>query len=203
MPPTQSMPEEETGNNKKLIILIVVLVLIIIGGLVYFLAAGDLTIDRENDEDVEDVEEVEEQTEIDMTREPHLFLAGTGGELGARNENQAVSEFDPGDYLGVSGQYEVREEGRMWGNLLDRNEGMITEEALPPFTAHVTEGPGGFSMCCAAVPNRANSYHIEVVLDGQRMDLLPFEVVEGEDQVEVEEPEEVEEEEEDVEDEEE
>lgn len=200
-----SEEKKEPGKNKKLIFALIALVVIV--GAVYLLAEGDVTVDPENGEDVV------EDSGLEMVREPHLFLAGTGGEIGQRDENEAVSEFNPGDYLGVSGEYMVEEEGRMWGNILDRNEGMEIEEALSPFTVNVTEDSSGFSMCCAAVPGRENSYYIEIIFDGERVDLIPFEVAEGdvevieeseeEEDMEDEEVEEVEEEGDDAEDEEE
>ncbi len=161
-------------DNKKNIIMIAVgVVLLVFAVILVFSMAGEsqepVSVENGNNQQQQEVPENLEN--VVLTRESHLFKAGTDGVQGARNEGLAVTEFDLGDLFGLAGRYQVNRVSRIQADLLDQNQNVITTDILSSFRARES---GTFSMCCGQVPDTAGTYYIKIHEEGRELELLPF-----------------------------
>lgn len=165
----------EKEKVKKMVIGLVVVLLVLSLG--YYIGNQDPVSETENGED----EVVEE--DINLTRDSYLYRAGSGGELGGRDEGTEVDVFEVGDYMGISMHLEVSEPTQITTNLLNESQLEENDDLMPAFNAYESdEGGSGMSLCCGAVPVREGSYYVQVMADGNEIEVLPFEVVEETDQ---------------------
>ncbi len=163
------MKEIKFMHNKRLKILFIVLMIVAILSIAVFLFQRNI-----KEDDVK--EEAIKKPPIEISR-AHFFRAGTGNELGERDEEKEITQFNPGDYMGINGQYKINEETKIETSLLNENKEVITKRILPSFTAYENKEVSGFIMCCGGVPKRAGKYYIEIVIDEETVEALPFEVV--------------------------
>jgi len=152
-------------EKKNLIVIIAVVALLLLFG-AYFLFRADLDY-TEEEEDVR-------QAKVSLLTEPHLFLAGTDGTPGPRNEGEAVTQFNPGDLLGLSGRYEVEEQTFLQLDLVDEEGNIIDRGFISPSRIR---NDGGHSMCCAQVPDSPGEYNLRLFVEGITIHNLTFEVL--------------------------
>ena len=155
--------------DKKLKIIITVLVFFLLFGLGYYLFFRDSGFEfRPEGKKVEVVEE-----KIVFTRDPYLFRAGTDYRLGKRNEGEKVTEFQKGDYFGLSAGIEIEKEVTINIWILDENGLIIAENPISPLKK---ESSGPFGLCCALVPDKEGNYLLRLKINGTEEDIA-FEVI--------------------------
>ena len=138
-----------------------IIIIVLFASLYYLLFRDSVVEDK--------AEEVIETAKVVFARDPHLFRAGTNYELGRRNEGQKVTEFQRGDYLGVSANIETDREVVIETQILDQS-GIIDEN---PMSSLKKESSGSFGLCCALVPDKEGSYLLRLKINGTERE-IPF-----------------------------
>jgi len=154
--------------SNKVILLVVAAILLIITGVFYFLSLED-------EGEPEDLLPEEEVIVTDFRDDAYLYKAGEDGEETGRDAGNPVDEFSQGDILGMIGHYTTGNEREAVVNFVGEN-GNLIEEKVMEFI--IREGEDrDFDVCCAEVPEDAGSYYAEVVVDGESVLSVSFEVI--------------------------
>lgn len=156
-----------TKKEQKLIIA-GVLVVLIIASIGYYLSS---TTRDGNGGDHPEIVQNQEKYSIE-----EIYLYNQDSDEGA---DLAVSEFNPGDYLGLYLEYVANEEVSLNTNMLDRSENIEIESPLPTYELTPSGEIRSRTVVMFRVPSRENLYYIEVSIDGEVVEVLPFEVTQN------------------------
>ncbi len=164
---------------KKNIIFIVVLAVVILALAYYFLNRDGIIEEVKELPEVEEIEEVErpefmERIEIHNLEIPRLSEEEIVSAYLVSPPSEKKDIFKQGESLGVFGHlfsWQPEVVGIVGFQFLDGDRERVVAELE-------VYGGGLISWCCLTAPEVPDNYQIKILLDGEEILILPFEVVE-------------------------